>query len=631
MKEIDILLFLRRIVPFGMLSDADLGEIVATMEPREFSPKTTIIRQGTHGKEFYIIVSGLARVTLLGRDGKETVIGFLGEGDCFGEMSLITKEPTTAGIETIEETICLVQERDAFLRMTHGHPDFLSFFNQLLAQRMRTVYRSLLTENPGISSVEPYLYTRQVKDMVTLPPTFIDESCTIKEAAEKAVEGKVETLLVVDRGKEPTGIVRLDTIVKAVILGNHRAEEPISAIMERDFRELDGESYFFDALHRMIKYRTSLLVVREPEGVRGMLTVFDLLQFRGREALCLTRNIEDAENCSELSSMREEVGQVLRVLISEGAPASGACRIVSEFNDKIVARVIRLAEEECGTPPCTYAWLGLGSEGRREQTLFTDQDNAIIFSDHPSKEQSGYFRRFSTFVVDGLHRCGIPLCKGNVMATNPTFFGSLDVWKNRTAGWITNSSPDEKEVMDNYVFLDFRAIYGDKSLERELKNHILRLTARHQSFLRSLAERIVSIPIPIGFFRHFIVEKNGDHKDLLNIKLHGLVPITTCVKILALREGITETNTMERIKGLAERGVFSPDRKEALEQAFETFLAIKIRNSLADSSQAPTFGNYINPAHLSTHQKQLLKEAFRSVSELQRLTKEALNVEDERF
>lgn len=631
MTEVDIILFLRRIVPFSVLNDDDLKQIAATMERQLFPPKTTIIRQGYSGQNFYVIVTGLARVSFSDEDGTDTVVGFLGEGDCFGEMSLITGELTTAGIETLEETICLVQRGDAFLQMTRLYPDFLSFFNQLLAQRMRTVYRSLLRENPGINSIEPYLYTRHVRDMVSVPDAFIGEDTTIKEAAEKSVGKRLEALVVLNVAKEPTGIIGLDTIVKAVLLGAYHPEDSVKAVMERKFYEIDGERYFFDALHRMIKYRTNLLVVKAPEGVIGILTVSDLLRFRGREVLCLIRNIEEAENPVQLGSMRKEVGKVLRILVSDGAPASEICRIVSELNDKIVTKVIWFAEEECGKPPCDYAWLGLGSEGRREQTLFTDQDNAIVFSSHPSKGCRDYFRRLSSLVVNGLQGCGIPLCKGNVMATNPKFFGSLQDWKDRTTRWIVNPTPDEKDLMDSYVFLDFRTIYGDRSLERELRGHLMKHAQRHQSFLKLLAESIVSIPIPIGFFRHFIVEKNGRYKDRLNIKLHGLVPITTCVKILALLEGITETNTMERIKGLAQRGTFSPDRKETLEQAFETFLTMKIRTSLADIGQTDALGNYINPAHLSIRQKQLLKEAFREVSELQKITKEALRVEEERF
>jgi CBS domain-containing protein len=329
--------------------------------------------------------------------------------------------------------------------------------------------------------------------------------------------------------------------------------------------------------------------------------------------------------------MRQEVEKVLRILMADGAMASQACKIVSELNDKVVKRVIQFAEDACGQPPCNFSWLGLGSEGRREQTLFTDQDNAIIFEDHGHGNNHEYFRRLSERIVQGLNECGIPLCKGDVMATNPKFFGSLSDWKDRIASWIKNPDLSESELMDTYVFLDFRSIHGDNDLEIELKKHTNALVSKYSFFLKNLAESIVSIPVPIGFFKNFIVEKTGKYKDRLNIKLYGLVPLITCTKILALQQGFMDTNTLERVEGLAQAKVISTDHKEALGQAFETFLTLKIKNNLEDIDQGKDFGSYIDPKECSTRQKQLLKEAFWAVSELQKKTKEALKVEEQLF
>ena len=342
-------------------------------------------------------------------------------------------------------------------------------------------------------------------------------------------------------------------------------------------------------------------------------------------------NIEDAADLSQLNLMRQEMEKLLRAVVSVGVMASQVCKIVTEFNDKVVKRVIQFAENACGTSPHTFAWLGLGSEGRREQTLFTDQDNAIIFEDHPSDSAYEYFKHFSERIVQGLNECGIPLCKGNVMATNPKFFGSLSQWKQRTESWVKSADASEAELMDTYVFLDFRSIHGDQALEKELRQHINKLIAKNLFFLKSLAECIVSIPMPIGFFKNFIVEKTGKYKDLLNIKLYGLVPLITCIKILSLQHGLLETNTLERIEGLTKKWVISPDHKEALDQAFETLLTLKIQNNLIDINQVKEFDNYVNPANLSLRQKQLLKEAFHSVAELQKKTKEALSIEEPGF
>ncbi len=623
--------FLKNVIPFTSLDDADLKDIAGTMKVACFSPKTTIIRQGNPGTSFYIIHSGLVKVSLKDKDEKEKILGFLGEGDCFGEISLITREATTANIHAVEHTFCLEQAEDQFREMTQKHPIFINFFNQLLTRRMRVVYKGLLAEHCETSTIEPYLYTKQVKDMVPAIDVFTNESATIKDAAAKIVINNLEAMVVLDKNNQAAGILGLDTIVRAVVVEGKDPTKSVKTIMEEDFCAIDGKGYFFDALHWMIKYKTNVLVVNDREKVKGVLTVFDLLRFRGREVLSLIRNIEDAADLSQLNLMRQEVEKVLRILMSDGATASQACKIVSEFNDKVVKRVIRFAEDACGPPPCGFAWLGLGSEGRREQTLFTDQDNAIIFGDGYSDKANEYFMRFSEKIVQGLNECGIPLCKGNVMATNPKFFGSFSQWKERTASWIRNTDLNEAELMDTYVFLDFRSIDGDQALEKKLRQHVNELVAKNMFFLKFLAESIVSIPMPIGFFKHFIAEKTGKYKNRLNIKLYGLVPLITCAKILSLHHGLMETNTLERIEGLANAGVISADLREALEQTFQVLLKLKIENNLIDIDEGKDFGNYVNPADLSLRQKQLLKEAFWTVSELQKRTKEVLKVEEQRL
>jgi CBS domain-containing protein len=623
--------FLKGIAPFNDTEETELAAIAEGMTEERFPPGAQVIRQGVYGVNFYIVRSGLVRVYLLDDDRKETVLAFLGEGDCFGEISLLTKGPTTANIQTVEHTVCLVQPREKFLSMIGQHPLFVNFFNQLLTQRMRSVYKEFLSKEPGITQVEPYLYIKQVKEMISPSGGFIDEKSTIREVAQMMLEKKTGPRIVIDGERRPKGVIGMNTIAKSVLFEQVDPEATVETIMEREFCALDGESYFFDALHCMIKNKTNILVVMDGETAHGVLTGFDLLRFRGREVLSLLRNIDNAADLSQLNTMRGEVEKVLREVMADGALASQACKIVSEFNDKMVKRVIRFAEDQCGPPPSPYAWLGLGSEGRKEQTLFTDQDNGIIYSGTGSGDTKEYFTRFSQSIVDGLNQCGIPLCKGGIMATNPKFFGSIEEWRARTSKWITASALNDKEIMDIYVFLDFRSLHGEPRLEKELRSHMQALVRERPAFLKALAEGIVSIPMPIGFFKNFTVEKGGEHKDRLNLKLYGLVPLITCVKILAVQQGIPETNTMERIKALGRIKAISSDQVETLEQAFETFLTLKIRNNLVDIDQGKAFGNYVNPGELSTRQKQLLKEAFWAVSELQKTTQNALKVTTQDF
>jgi CBS domain-containing protein len=442
------------------------------------------------------------------------------------------------------------------------------------------------------------------------------------------VQENLEALVILNGQKKIAGVLDRKDMIQA-LLDRDRSDASLEPLARRDFQTIDRESYFFEALHEMVKHKTSFLVVLKGEEPEGLLTSLDLLRFRGREALSLIRNIENATGLDQLYHWRLEAEKVIRALMADGALASQVCRIVSELNDKIVRKIIQFVEERCGPEPCAYAWLGLGSEGRKEQSLFTDQDNALIIADPATDRDLAYFQDFARKVVEGLSHCGIPLCKGEVMATNPKFFGPLADWKARAAHWIRSPILNEKDLMDTYSFLDFRYVYGQSHLEQELRNHLNRLIQENPQFLTQIAEGVLEMGIPLGFFKNFIVEKNGAHKDKLNIKLSGLVPLISGIKILACKNGLAETNTLERIERLGQENILTSDQVEILTQAFETLLTLRIRNDLLGMEKRQDFENYLNPAHLSTRYKQLLKEAFWAVSEVQKIVRTRLKVRDE--
>ncbi len=515
--------------------------------------------------------------------------------------------------------------------MVQHYPSFYRFFSQLLTRRMKSVYRDCLSGSTGAGQIEPFLFRKKVGEMLSHPVILCDAQSSVLESGLKIINERLMSLVVVNEQGEPEGVVGQRELLEALLVGKVGGDEKVTTVMRRGFVSIDSQSYFFDAFHEMMKQKTDTLVVLNEGRAAGLLSGIDLLRSRGLETLSLLRNIDAAATGAELNRCRNDVEGVLRALMRDGALASQTCKIVSELNDRIVRRAVELAEKSCGEPPCPYAWMGLGSEGRKEQTLLTDQDNALVYRGPATKTTEDYFSRFCAAVVQGLADAGFPLCKGLVMATNEKYRGDLAAWKTRTADWVNSSDIDRKDAMDAFVFLDFRSNAGDRELERELRNHIFSLIRSHTLFLRGLARLIVEVPIPLGFFKHFIVEKNGEHKNRVNIKTYGLVPLVTCLKLMAWHEGVAETNTLGRISVLASKGLLSSDAAEFLEQAFETFLTLRIKSHLSDREQGRDASNYLDPALLSMRQKQLLKEAFLAVSELQKKTKEVLDISDQPF
>lgn len=622
--------FLESIDPFCEFEASVLAGISATMEWRQFAAGDVIQQEGSAGECFYVIKNGLAKV-FMEKQGEEKIIGFLGEGDFCGVTALLSDGINPSTIVAIEQTLCLVQNKDAFAGMVASYPGIAAYFNELIIRLSKRIFTKLLATGTGaIAQTEPFLYTKRVKDLMSPNQHFLSPVNTLEEAAGELVGGGVRTAVVLDEGGQLLGTLGLKELVEASLLKGEDRRQAIGSVVKTDVGVVDGDNYFFDALHQMMKEGRETLVVMDSGKISGVLTSLDLLKFRGREVLSLIRNIEDARSPGELNSLRQDVENVLRVLIADGALPSHACKIVSELNDKIVKRTIRLSEEVRGIPPVPYAWLGLGSEGRREQTLLTDQDNAILFDPSATgrdpRDIHEYFMTLAETVVNNLNQCGFPLCKGNIMATNPRYFGDLASWKDKTKHWINVSTEKGEDLIDIYTFLDFRVVCGSDSLDEALKEHVMNEFERNPAALRILAHSIVDIPVPLGFFKNFTVEKNGKYKNTVNIKVNGLLPLTTCVKLLAFYAGVRQSNTLERIRRLVEKGIIPPDRAELIEQAFETFLGLKIQNNLNNLDQGRDFSNNINPANLNTRQKQLLKDSFLAVSEIQRITKDILKI-----
>lgn len=616
--------FLETIPPFNGLPRAEIEMIAETMTWTTFLPGTPIVSPAGDIGSFYVIRNGLVKA-YLEKDGEEALIGFLGEGECFGEIPLLYHAPGHTKYETLEHTFCLIQDKDDFLSMVHQRPAFSDYFHQIMSRKIEKIYKEMLDYRTPSTPVQSSFYRKQVRDMVSPLPVFCNPKSTARDAAKQLVEKNLDALIVADDAESVRGILAHRDIVKAILLEGQDPLQPVENMMEKKFNTIDAESFIFDALHRMIKHATNRLIVTDKGKTVGLLTTLDLLKSKGIEVLSLIKNIEAAPSIAALNAARSDVDKVLMTLMNEGAIASHVCKILSEFNDRMVKRVLQIAEKEVGRPPVRYAWLALGSEGRKEQTLLTDQDNAIIYAGAGDRGTETYFKNLSEKVVNGLDDIGFPLCKGNIMATNPTYFGCLDEWKERTAQWVRNTPVPEKDIMDIYVFLDLRAISGDRRLETELKSHIIALIKQNKVFTRSLSNAITSLAMPLGFFKNFIVEKDGMYKNTLNIKNYGLQPLTTCIKILAYHCGIFETNTLERIGLLKKNKTIDRDLAEFLEQSFETFLTLKIRNDINDNDRGRDFSNRIDPATLTTRQKQLLKEAFLAVSRLQQTTQHVMS------
>ena len=270
------------------------------------------------------------------------------------------------------------------------------------------------------------------------------------------------------------------------------------------------------------------------------VTNHDLMLLQGTSPLSLTRDIEAQQSIEGVVSAARKINDMVTLLLKEGAKASNITRMVTEINDRLVVKLLQLAERTLGPPPLGYCWITFGSEGRREQTFKTDQDNALIYEDPRTPEQQAaageYFGTFAAFVNDTLVRCGFPECPGNYMARNPEWCQPLAVWRGYFSRWI--GAPTEEAILRSVILFDFRPAGGNLDLGQALKAHLQHAVAGQSIFLKKMADLAVSVRPPLGFFKTFVVLRSGEHKDQLDLKKKCITPLINVVRLYSLQEGI---------------------------------------------------------------------------------------------
>jgi CBS domain-containing protein len=286
-----------------------------------------------------------------------------------------------------------------------------------------------------------------------------------------------------------------------------------------------------------------------------------------------------------------------------------------------VRKVLEITEKKLGSPPLDYCWIVYGSEGRREQTFKTDQDNAIIYADPDTVDKAEaaktYFTAFTLLVRDSLLKCGFPVCPADYMASNPQWCQPLKTWKRYFSQWI--HEPTSDAVLKSLIFFDFRPLHGALGLSEELRDSLISMVEGQKLFLGYMANIIIKNTPPLGFLRSFVVEKGGEHKDEFDLKIKGIAPLIDAIRLFAIEKGIRETSTLERIQVLKGNHSIVEEYGDELEHAFEFLMLLRIHHQFDEMMSGKEPDNFINPSELNNLEKRIVKEAFLLVEKMQGL------------
>jgi len=459
---------------------------------------------------------------------------------------------------------------------------------------------------------EKDLGTLPLAALIGRPPVCAGPGETIREAALRMTKERVSALLVVD-GKQLCGIVT-DRDLRSRCLATGRPDStPLAEVMTANPCTLPPDATSFEALLEMTRRGIHHLPVASRDKLHGLVSSTDLLRAQGVSSVYLADRIRRAAHIGELVQHAGALGELWLNLARRGESPAILGRIVSGIGDALASRLLALAETRLGEPPVPYAWIAFGSQGRQELTLHSDQDNALILADSfdPDRDAS-YFSELARDVCDGLAACGFFLCPGEMLASNPRWRMPLRDWHHEFGDWIARTDPQKARLAAN--LFDFRVVHGDENLSRPLRDQITEECPRHESLLAQQVANTCSSPPPLGFFRNFVVDRDGEHKGRLDLKRHGILPIVDLARIHALAGGIAETGTTARLLAAAGNELLSRDGAGTLNAAFEFLLRLRTRHHVEQMSGGLAPDNFIDPGQLTAQDRQNLRDVFLAIA-----------------
>ncbi|KHG66171.1 cyclic nucleotide-binding protein [Thermus sp. 2.9] len=551
-------------------------------------PGTRFLEQGgVPVQALYLVLEG--EVALL--DG-EREVGVLGAGEFFGFPSLLTGEPPAFSV-VAKTPVRLLRFPEAAFRRLLAHPEAARFFGQGLAERVR------LRALPELSLFAP------VGRLVRRAPVFIAPEAPVQEAARRMREEGISSLLV---ASDPPGILTDRDLRNRVLAEGLPPSTPVAAVMTAPLFALPADTPLYEAVAAMVERGIHHLPLTEGTRIVGLLTHTDLLLHQAQSPLLLLRRIERLE----LTRYSAEVAHLVEGLFQKGLEALEIGRVVASLNDALIRRLVKEGEAALGPPPTPYSFMVFGSEGRREQALLTDQDNALVLGEGGHE---AYFQALAERVVGGLLEAGIPECKGGYMATR---------WRMPLTDWIATfrrfmETPEPQALLESQIFFDFRGAAGELSL-KPLEEAVLE-GAKRGVFLYHLARASLAFHPPLGFLGRVRTEEG-----FVDLKRSALAPIVALARLYALLAGSAAKGTVERLRAAAEGGTLSREGAERLEEAFRFFFGLRLAHQLQAFREGKEIGNKVLWAALSPGERRRALEGFRAIQEVQESTASRFNL-----
>jgi len=622
--------FLQTVHPFSLLPLKALEQLVPLIIQKVFPADSFAFRQDEESKQvLFIIITGLAEIRVRNEQGHETVPGYRREGDFFGETVVLSDKTYPASVKAINDLDCLLVSREDFEKLLEHNALFASFFGQLVVDRFRSLFREVAMEPGPLVTYESHAALKRASELMSTPVITSSPTQKTNEIARIMSLNHISAVVLTGSDGKVSGLITERDLVEKVVAKSRTPDNmPANTVSSGQPVCVPADAYYYQVLLAMIRGHAKHAIVTEGEKPVGIITIRDLIRSRNTGVISVVDRLESQLSLENLSRAATEIDQILIGLVTENAPIPEILDIITEFYDRITRQVIEIAIEtmvaEYGPPPARFCWLTMGSGGRREQFMRTDQDNALIYQqlEDPDQKQNAeeYFSKLAELVVEGLTICGFAPCPGNVMAINPFWRGNTGYWNSLTAKWLQGTQSEDIRMLT--IFLDFRPVYGHYPLAEDLRQFLSKSFSKQPLILSFLAEDASRGRLPVGFLGNPVGERTGKHRAEINLKKSVSVYLIDCIRLLALKEGAATTNTLERIQYLRQKKTLSKNLLDLLETSFETIMLFRLRANLEQIKNDGKPDNYLQLKTLHAREKALLKDALKAIDKLMTITRE---------
>ena len=599
MSLLEIKSFISSIKPFDNLEDKELEEVCSHLDIVYFKKDIEILTPNKEVDFLYFVIKGVVQ-----EKQEDEVISVFSKNEFFDPITLIENKIKHTFI-SVQETICYALPKEIFLKYMYQNDKLEVYFFSTISQKLNTG-----NQNEEKKKLLDFAVSK-VEDAYLQKPIYIDETKSIYETVVQLTSNNIQAILV-KRADGEVGIVTDSSFVRKVALKRMDLDGPVSQITTYGLKSIDATDFLFNAQLQMAKHNLKRLIVKKDNEIVGILDIVSLSSFFAAHIHSTSRLIEDAKTLDELKEASSKFIRTIRAMYEKGVKVRYISKLLSQLNEKLFEKLFELtAPDELKTKSTLII---MGSEGRGEQILRTDQDNALILANDCSMDYDEIMKYTQTY-TNHLVDFGYPLCDGNIMVSNPFWVKSVDSFQELIFNWI--NKPSEENFMNLAIFYDAVSVCGDNELLNTTKEYMFSVCRNSNSFYPFFAKPTLAFETPLGLFSDFVVDKNL-HKDELDIKKGGIFPIVHGVRSLAIENNLKETNTIERLKALNDLEIIDREFTTEIIESFNFLLTLRLRFRLEKIDRREDLDNYINPSKLTILEKDLLKDSLKIVNKLKK-------------